>query len=178
MNNEKLLLVIDMQKDFVTGALANKEAEKIIGPIAGKIEAYRENQNPVFFTRDTHGEDYMETQEGRLLPVPHCKKDTDGWQIVDQLRPYAGEENVLDKPVFGCLQLPQWIAEKLGCAPKEIELCGVCTDICVISNAMILKAAFPETVVTVDGAFCAGVTPESHQTALEAMKACQVIVKE
>lgn len=178
MNNEKLLLVIDMQKDFVTGALANKEAERIIEPIAGKIEAYQENQNPVFFTRDTHGEDYMETQEGRLLPVPHCKKDTDGWQIVDQLRPYACEENVLDKPVFGCLQLPEWIEEKLGHAPKEIELCGVCTDICVISNAMILKAAFPETVVTADGAYCAGVTPESHQTALEAMKACQVIVKE
>ncbi len=177
MNEEKLLLVIDMQNDFVTGALANREAEAIIGIIADKIEFYRREGHPVLFTRDTHGDDYMETQEGRLLPAAHCLKGSEGWQIVDPLKAYAEEKDVLDKPVFGSLQLPQWISEKLGSVPKEIELCGVCTDICVISNAMILKAAFPETIVTVEGASCAGVTPESHQTALAAMKACQVIVK-
>ena len=177
MNTEKLLLVIDMQNDFVTGALANKEAEAIICAIAAKIQTYQGQQYPVFFTRDTHGADYMETQEGKLLPVPHCLEGSEGWQIVEGLSAYAEEESVLDKPVFGSLELPKWIEEKLGAVPQEIELCGVCTDICVISNALILKAAFPETTVTVEGALCAGVTPESHQTALAAMKACQVNVK-
>ncbi len=177
MNREKLLLVIDMQNDFVTGTLANREAEGIIEAIAEKIESYQRDDNPVFFTRDTHGDDYMKTQEGKLLPVIHCLKGSQGWQIVDQLRAYAEEKEILDKPVFGSLRLPEWIVEKLGCAPKEIVLCGVCTDICVISNAMILKAAFPETVVSVEGALCAGVTPESHQTALAAMQACQIHVK-
>lgn len=177
MNKDKLLLVIDMQNDFVTGALANEEAEKIIGAIAAKIEFYQKDDHPVFFTRDTHGEEYLQTQEGKLLPVPHCMKGSEGWQLVDQLKALAVEENVLDKPVFGSLQLPRWIEEKLSAVPAEIELCGVCTDICVISNAMILKAAFPETIVTVEGTLCAGVTPESHQNALAAMKACQVNVK-
>lgn len=177
MNKDKLLLVIDMQNDFVTGTLANEEAAKIIGAIAAKIESYQKDDHPVFFTRDTHGEEYLETQEGKLLPVPHCIKGTEGWQLVDQLKVLAVKEDVLDKPVFGSLQLPQWIEEKLSAVPAEIELCGVCTDICVISNAMILKAAFPETTVTVEGALCAGVTPESHQNALAAMKACQVNVK-
>lgn len=178
MNKEKVLVVIDMQKDFVTGALANEEAQRIIDAIKERIEEYKAQGLPVFFTRDTHGQDYMDTQEGKLLPVPHCIKGTDGWQIIDQLADEAAGENTLDKPTFGSLDLPAWISQKLGGqAPDEIELCGVCTDICVISNAMILKAAYPETTVIVDGARCAGVTPESHSTALEAMKACQILVK-
>lgn len=178
MSTEKVLLVIDMQKDFVTGALANEEAQQITGNIQEKIAAYKAQDMPVFFTRDTHGEDYLNTQEGRMLPVPHCIKGTDGWQIIDELAAFAGEENTLDKPAFGSQALPGWLSEKLGGrAPLEIELCGVCTDICVISNAMILKAAYPETVVTIEGACCAGVSPESHRTALQAMQACQILVK-
>lgn len=177
---KKVLLVIDMQKDFVTGALANEEAQKIVSAIEKRIEEYRKDDYPVFFTRDTHGENYMDTQEGRLLPVPHCIKDSDGWQIIEQLRGFADEENVLDKPSFGCLNLPAWLLEKLdekGENLEEIELCGVCTDICVISNAMILKAAFPEVTVSVNGKLCAGVTPESHENALKAMASCQVVVE-
>lgn len=176
MKNEKALLVIDMQVDFVTGALANEEAQQIIGRLQEKIAAYRAEGYPVLFTRDTHGENYMETQEGRLLPVPHCIKDSEGWQIIDDLREGVREEDVLDKPTFGCMELPGWLGEKLGGVPEEIELVGVCTDICVISNAMILKAAFPETTVKVDSSCCAGVSPQSHETAIEAMKACQIIV--
>lgn len=177
MEKKKVLLVIDMQNDFVTGALANPQAEEIIPAIAAKIRDYRQADLPVYFTRDTHGSNYMETQEGRLLPVPHCIKETDGWQIVPELAAFSAEEDVLDKPSFGCMDLPKWLSDKIGGEPAEIQLCGVCTDICVISNAIILKAAFPEAEVTVDGALCAGVTPESHDNALAAMGACQVIIK-
>lgn len=180
MEQKKILIVIDMQKDFLTGALANEEGQKITSAVAERIEEYKQKGFPVFFTRDTHEENYMETQEGRFLPVPHCIRGTDGWQITEELRGFADEENVLDKPSFGCMNLPDWLREKLGGsgkAPEEIELCGVCTDICVISNAMILKAAFPETAVKVNGKLCAGVTPESHENALKAMTCCQVIVE-
>lgn len=174
---KKALIVIDMQKDFLTGALANPEGEAIIPAVAKRIEEYEKEGCPVFFTRDTHTEEYMNTQEGRLLPVPHCIKGTDGWQIAKELRGFADEGNVLDKLSFGCMELPTWIAGKLGETPKELELCGVCTDICVISNAVILKAAFPETKIEVKGRLCAGVTPESHENALNAMKNCQIIVE-
>lgn len=176
MTTEKILLVIDMQKDFVTGSLANKEAEKIINKIEEKIEQYVEQGNHVFFTRDTHGTDYMNTQEGRLLPVEHCIKGSEGWEIVESLAKYAQDENIFDKRSFGAVELPDWLRKKLGKIPSEIEICGVCTDICVISNAIILKAAFPETPLSVISDLCAGVTPQSHRTALEAMKACQIDV--
>ena len=178
--NDKALLVIDMQNDFVTGALANTEAQKIASAIAAKVKKCEAEGVPVFFTRDTHDEDYLKSQEGKLLPVPHCKVGTDGWQVVPELVDFVkeGQEgNVFDKPTFGSMYLPTWLHEKLNGTPSIIELCGVCTDICVISNAMILKAAFPETEIVVDGKICAGVTPESHQTALDAMKSCQINVK-
>lgn len=177
MDTTKVLIVIDMQNDFVTGALANEEAQKIVAGVEAKIQSYQKNGLPVFFTRDTHGDDYMQTQEGAMLPVPHCLKGSEGWQIMDSLKPYVTEGAVLDKPSFGCIELPRWLESKLGEKPEEIELCGVCTDICVISNAMILKAAFPETRVRVSGSCCAGVTPESHSNALKAMKVCQIIVE-
>lgn len=177
MNGKKVLFVIDMQVDFVTGALANEEAQKIIGNIAEKIKTYEEAGDYVFFTRDTHGENYMETQEGNMLPVPHCMEGSDGWQIVDELKAFANKENTLDKPSFGSLELPKWVYKKTDGDFDEMEFCGVCTDICVISNAMIMKAAFPELKLTVDSSCCAGVTPESHQTALDAMAACQMIIK-
>ena len=174
MSGKKVLFVIDMQVDFVTGALANEEAQTITGRIVDKVKAYQEAGDFVFFTRDTHGENYMETQEGRLLPVPHCAEGTDGWQIVDELKVFANKDNTLDKPSFGSLELPKWVYKKTDGDFDEMEFCGVCTDICVISNAMIMKAAFPEISLTVDGSCCAGVTPESHQTALDAMAACQM----
>lgn len=177
MNGKKVLFVIDMQVDFVTGALANEEAQKIIDKIADKVKAYQEAGDYVFFTRDTHGENYMETQEGRLLPVTHCIEGTDGWQIVDGLRAFATKENTLDKPSFGSLELPKWVYKKTDGNFEEMEFCGVCTDICVISNAMIMKAAFPELTLTVDSSCCAGVSVESHKTALDAMAACQMIIK-
>ena len=176
---DKVLLVIDMQNDFVSGALENQEAAAIIPAISEKIQEYIAKGTPVFFTRDTHSKDYLDTQEGRLLPVPHCEEGTPGWQIVPELASFVKDEqggNVFNKPTFGSTYLPAWIHEKMNGSPKTIELCGVCTDICVISNAMILKAAFPETEILVHSALCAGVTPDSHETALEAMKSCQIIV--
>ena len=173
----KLLIVVDMQKDFIDGALGSPEAQAIVPNVKKMIEEYQAAGEDVIFTLDTHDEKYMETQEGKNLPVPHCIKGTDGWQIIDDLAAFVGEENTLDKSTFGSQALPGWISEKLGGVPLEIELCGVCTDICVISNAMILKAAYPETVVTIEGACCAGVSPESHRTALQAMQACQILVK-
>lgn len=177
---DRVLLVIDMQNDFVTGALGNREAAEIIPAIAEKVREHVTKGIPVFFTRDTHDENYMDTQEGRFLPVTHCEMGTDGWQIVPGLETFVQDHqggNVFNKPTFGSTYLPAWIHEKLDGSPKTIELCGVCTDICVISNAMILKAAFPETEIVVYRDLCAGVTPASHETALEAMKACQITVK-
>ena len=174
MSGKKVLFVIDMQADFVTGALANSEAQKIVGSIAEKVKAYQDAGHFVFFTRDTHGESYLETQEGRLLPVEHCMEGTPGWEIVEGLREFATKENTLDKPAFGSLELPKWVFKKTDGDFDEMEFCGVCTDICVISNAMVMKAAFPEITLPVDSSCCAGVTPESHQTALDAMAACQM----
>ena len=162
----KYLIVVDMQNDFITGSLGSKLAEGIVSKVVEKVKNF---DGKVIFTRDTHFADYMQTQEGENLPVEHCIKDTDGWQICDELKPYVNE--VVDKITFGSMDLPQMITDA-----EEIELCGLCTDICVISNAMILKAAFPEVKVAVDGDCCAGVTAESHNTALDAMKAVQIEV--
>lgn len=179
--NKKILIVVDMQNDFVSEALANPEAVKVVDVIKEKITGCIEADIPVFFTRDTHGEEYLATQEGRLLPVAHCIKFTHGWELVDELKEFSNENNTLDKPTFGAINFPIWLerrvfGEELASFDEkwEIELCGVCTDICVISNAMILKAAYPETKITVDSKACAGVTTESHETALKAMQACQM----
>lgn len=164
----KYLIVVDMQKDFINGSLGSKLAEKIVPEVVEKVKNF---DGKVIFTRDTHFADYMQTQEGKKLPVPHCIKDTDGWQICDELKDYAND--VVDKITFGSVDLPG-ILKDYGNEIDEIELCGLCTDICVISNAMILKASFPETKIVVDGKCCAGVSVESHKTALEAMKAVQI----
>jgi len=168
----KFLIVVDMQNDFITGALGSAHAEAIVPNVLQKVQNF---PGRVIFTRDTHAGEYLSTQEGRRLPVPHCIRDTDGWQICDALRPYAAE--ILDKPAFGSMELPQ-LLRACGEELEEITLCGLCTDICVISNAMLLKAAFPETVITVDSTCCAGVTEESHRTALNAMKAVQIEITE
>lgn len=167
----KYLIVVDMQVDFISGSLGSDLATAIVPNVVNKVRAF---DGKVIFTRDTHFDNYMDTQEGRKLPVPHCIKDTAGWQICDELLPYA--ETVVDKVTFGSAELP-YIIKQHGEPIEEIELCGLCTDICVISNAMIIKAAFPEVKVTVDASCCAGVSVESHNTALDAMKAVQIDVK-
>ena len=166
----KFLIVVDMQNDFILGALGSKLAEAIVPNVVEKV---KNCDGTVIFTRDTHFADYMDTQEGKNLPVKHCIKDTTGWEICNELKPYANM--VIDKITFGSVDLPNVIKE-YGEEIEEIELCGLCTDICVISNAMILKATFPEVKIVVDGNCCAGVTVESHQTALNAMKAVQIEV--
>lgn len=167
----KYLIVVDMQNDFTTGSLGSSHAAAIIPNVAEKLNSF---DGHVIFTRDTHDWDYMQTQEGRKLPVMHCIKDTNGWQICDELKPYVN--HVVDKITFGSVELPK-ILKDAGEPIEEIELCGLCTDICVISNAMILKASFPEVRITVDASCCAGVTMESHATALDAMEAVQIEVK-
>lgn len=164
----KLLIVIDMQNDFVTGSLGSKEAQAIVPKVQEKIKEYKNRGDRVIFTRDTHGANYLDTAEGRKLPVKHCIKDTEGWQIVPELQAESCE--YINKPTFG------WLYWNDFGETDEIELIGVCTDICVISNALILKAKYPEAVISVDASCCAGVTPEKHQAALETMKSCQIDV--
>ena len=164
----KTLIVIDMQNDFVTGVLGSKEAVAVLPNVKKKIDAYMAAGDEVIFTRDTHEENYLETNEGRHLPVPHCVKGTEGWQVVKEIDCLDCEH--IDKPTFGYIE--QFKDSRIS----EIEIIGVCTDICVISNALILKAVLPEIDISVDASCCAGVTPETHRAALTAMKACQVNV--
>lgn len=169
----KVIVVIDMQNDFIDGALGSKEAQVMLPHLVAKLE--REKDALLIFTQDTHSKNYMETQEGRNLPVPHCIKPEKGWEIAPSLQPFVKmAAAVIEKPAFGSLELPKAVAKL---QPDEVELVGLCTDICVISNAMILKAAFPELPVAVDASCCAGVTPASHDNALQAMKMCQVDVR-
>lgn len=171
----KLLIVVDMQNDFIDGALGTSEAQKIVENVNAKIKKYDEQGDLVIFTADTHEEHYLDTQEGKKLPVPHCIKGSSGWEISNQLfRPQ--DSPVIEKNTFGSKELGIMLMEleRSGEAPESIELVGLCTDICVISNAMIVKAFLPEVPVSVDASCCAGVTPESHENALRAMKACQI----
>ena len=163
----KYLIVVDMQNDFISGSLGSDMAKAIVENVVDKVKSF---DGEIIFTRDTHADCYLDTMEGKNLPVVHCVKDTDGWQICPELLPYA--ENVIDKVTFGSVDLPHIIA-KSGDV-ESIELCGLCTDICVISNAMILKASFPEVKISVDSSCCAGVTQESHNNALLAMKMTQI----
>ncbi len=167
----KVLIVVDMQNDFIDGALGSVEAQGIVGNVKKKIEGF---DGTVIFTQDTHGEDYMSTQEGKKLPVPHCIEDTEGWEIHSELKGLV--QNCITKPTFGSIILPEYICDLLGEEPDEVELVGLCTDICVISNAMILKASFPEVKITVDSSCCAGVIPQSHKNALDAMASVQIEV--
>jgi len=167
----KYLIVVDMQKDFVDGALGTQEAVAILPRVKEKIAEYRAAGDKVIFTRDTHLSDYMSTNEGKHLPVVHCIKGTAGWQIYDGLE--VGNAAVIDKPTFGYLG---WAKHIENGSDLSIELVGLCTDICVVSNALILKASFPEATVIVDSSACAGVTPASHEAALATMRMCQIEV--
>ena len=170
---KKLLVVVDMQKDFVTGCLGTKEAREITEKLAEYAETF---DGDVVFTRDTHGENYPDTQEGKKLPVVHCIKGSDGWELVPELAKAAEGKKIFDKPCFGSVELAEYVKDNFGkgAAYDEIQLCGVCTGICVISNALLIKAFAPEAVVKVLKDFCACVTPASHENALQAMQTCQI----
>ncbi|MBR5577504.1 MAG: cysteine hydrolase [Lachnospiraceae bacterium] len=162
---KKSLIVIDMQKDFINGSLGTKEAEAIVENVKAKIRQYQSNKDEIIFTRDTHSSDYLMTNEGKNLPVVHCIEGTEGWQIAEDL--YVEGAELINKPSFGYTDWKKYNFEK-------IEIVGLCTDICVVSNALILKALYPENEITVDASCCAGVTPESHRAALLTMKMCQI----
>ena len=162
---KKTLIVVDMQNDFVDGSLGTLEAQRIVENVKQKVKTYQQNGDEIIFTRDTHTEDYLNTNEGKHLPVEHCIKGTNGWEIVDGLE--IPNAKYIDKPTFGWLN---WREQAL----EEVELVGLCTDICVVSNALIIKAMYPEIEITVDASCCAGVTPDTHKAAIETMKMCQI----
>jgi len=164
---KKTLIVVDMQNDFIDGALGTKEAVAIVENVKKKIQEYKSNGDEIIFTRDTHQENYLETNEGKHLPVVHCVEETKGWEIADGLE--VDGATYINKPSFGYVN---WLDFDL----EEVEIIGLCTDICVVSNALIIKALYPEIKVTCDSSCCAGVTPESHEAALTTMKMCQVEV--
>lgn len=169
---KKLLVVVDMQNDFINGSLGTKEAEGIVSAVKAKIEQYEAEGEDVVFTMDTHYDNYMETPEGRKLPVQHCIQGTEGWKLSPELAGFQGKR--FEKPTFGSVELARFVVNK---DYQSIELVGLCTDICVISNALLLKTVLPGTDISVDTACCAGVTPESHRNAIEAMRMCQIDIK-
>jgi len=193
---KKILIVVDMQNDFIDGALGTPEAEAIVENVKAKIRSYP--SGCVYATMDTHSEDYLNTQEGKYLPVKHCIRGTPGLEIRPDIAELLKDAAIYEKPTFGCIKLAEDLrrqteemcrqadsldqsgenfrqpAEECG---MEIELVGLCTDICVVSNALLLKAYMPEVPVSVDASCCAGVTPEKHEAALETMRSCQIIVK-
>ena len=171
-----ILIVVDMQIDFISGSLGTKEAEAIVENVAEKIKNF---DGKVIFTRDTHSENYLDTPEGRKLPVPHCIKGTKGWELNEEIQNALSDKEYIEveKITFGSVDLPKMIKEKAGEEKVSIELIGLCTDICVVSNALILKANFPEGEISVDASCCAGVTPKSHNAALETMAMCQIDIK-
>ena len=189
MSNKKIIIdvVVDVQKDFITGALANEQAQANVAHLAKVAKAHAEAGHWMFFTRDTHEDNYLDTREGRHLPVEHCVEGEDGWNFAPELEDaMAATEpevtHIVNKPTFGSYMLPSDILDELMAhnkAATDIEkfvIYGYCTDICVISNAMVLRAAFPETEIEIQSDCCAGVTPRSHQTALDAMRNCQFTI--
>ena len=174
----KVLVVVDMQNDFITGSLSSKEAQAVVEPVVQRILDF---DGLILYTLDTHTEDYLNTKEGEKLPVKHCIAGTDGWAPNSAVwmalmhKNVADEQHMIAKDTFGGVSLPMRIHEMLeGEDPEEITLVGLCTDICVISNALLLQAFYPEAKITVDASCCAGATPEGHKTALAAMKPCQI----
>lgn len=176
----KTFIMIDMQNDFISGVLGNPDTTAVLPAVCEKVKKIGADENAVLlYTMDTHQNSYMDTQEGRKLPVLHCIEGTPGWELPDELKnamSCVSKKQQVKKCTFGAKELPEIITGICGESPDEIELFGVCTDICVISNAMLLKAFFPEAEIIVDSSCCAGVTPETHKNALEAMKICQITV--
>lgn len=176
MEKKKFLVVVDIQNDFVDAALGTAEACAIIPSAAEKIRSF---DGEIFVTYDTHFENYMETAEGKKLPVPHCIKNTEGWKLNGEIqKALEGKKYTeVEKYTFGSDKLPDLIRNAAGGNDFSVELIGLCTDICVVSNALILKANFPEAEISVDEKCCAGVTPEKHCAAVETMKSCQIDIK-
>lgn len=172
---KKILVVVDMQNDFVDGALGTKEACGIVEKVVSKIENF---EGKIFVTLDTHQNNYLETAEGRKLPVPHCIRMTNGWLLNEKVRAALSDKDykIIEKKTFGSTKLVKKIRKIKQNDDIEIEFVGLCTDICVVSNVLLLKAYFPEVRMTVDAGCCAGVTPEAHKAALETMKMCQIDV--
>ena len=172
---KKFLIVVNMQKDFVDGALGTNEAQAIVENVARKIEGF---DGGIIVTYDTHGEDYMQTAEGRKLPAPHCIKGTPGWQLNARVEAaLAGKHCTrIEKPSFGSVELPQVVGRLAGGEDFTAEFVGLCTDICVVSNALLVKASYPEMELYVDASCCAGVTPATHEAALTTMRSCQINV--
>ena len=169
-----VLAVIDMQNDFVSGSLGTKEAQAIVQNVVKKIETFSGN---IVFTQDTHPSSYLQSQEGTFLPVQHCIKNTEGWEIVAPIKKLITDQ-VYEKPTFGSLLLAESLKSLHERTPiRSITLIGLCTDICVVSNALLLKAFFPEISIYVDAVCCAGTTPENHKAALQVMKMCQIIIE-
>lgn len=173
---KRFLIVVDMQKDFVDGALGSKEAVKIVPAAVQKIKDF---EGEIIVTYDTHFDNYMDTAEGKKLPVPHCVKGTAGWELNAEIaEALAGKPvTAVEKITFGSVQLPGLLKEKAKGEDFCVELLGLCTDICVVTNALLIKANFPEAPIAVDAACCAGVTPEKHEAALETLRSCQIDVK-
>lgn len=171
----KVLVVVDMQNDFVDGALGTKEAVGVVENVVSKIKDF---DGKIFATLDTHEDNYMETSEGKKLPVPHCIRATDGWLLNEKVKLALSDKDykTIEKGTFGSTELVNEIQRLKGEDEIQIEFIGLCTDICVVSNALLLKAFFPEVKMTVDAGCCAGVTPESHKAALVTMKMCQIDV--
>ena len=173
---KKILIAVDLQNDFVSGALGTAEAEAIVPRAAEKI---RRHEGPVLVTMDTHGEDYLSTAEGKKLPVVHCVRGTPGWELDERIREaLAGKDAViLEKPTFGSTGLPEAVIRAAAGEDFTLEIFGLCTDICVVSNALLLKAFFPETPVALDAAASAGVTPALHEAAVRTMRSCQIDIR-
>lgn len=174
VTNPKALIVVDVQNDFVDGSLGTKEAVEMLPRLIEKLEKISaEGKTDIIFTQDTHGENYLETQEGKLLPVTHCVKKTHGWEIVPELEEFVERaREVIEKKSFGSTRLPSLLKPY-----EEVEFVGLCTDICVISNALLVKAFYPEQTVSVDASCCAGSSLENHKKAIDVMKNCQCIIK-
>ena len=189
MSESKIIIdiVVDVQKDFITGSLANEQAQANVAHLAQTAQSHARAGHWMFFTRDTHPDNYLQTREGRHLPVAHCIQGKDGWNLAAESETAMSDTEpavcrIIDKPTFGSYMLPGDILDELMAHNRSVEdiekfvIYGYCTDICVISNAMVLRAAFPETEIEIQADCCAGVTPQSHQTALDAMQACQFTI--
>lgn len=171
--SRNILVVVDMQNDFIDGSLGSAEARAVVRPAVEKIEKCKREGVRILVTMDTHGENYLSTQEGRRLPVPHCVKGTHGWRLNGEIAAAVAGCKVYEKTTFASADL---LRDLVAMRPERVELIGLCTDICVVSNALGVKAVLPETCVVVDASCCAGVTPRSHDAAVQTMKSCQIDV--
>jgi len=172
----KLLVVVDMQNDFISGVLGTEEALEIVPNVVGKIRSYRDAGEKIVFTQDTHFPNYLETLEGKNLPIEHCLKGSWGWEFVEEIKALVSLEKhqIFEKHTFACLEMARTLCESLEEAYSSIEIVGLCTDICVVSNALLLKAFLPETPISVSASCCAGIAPHIHEAALRILESCQI----